>query len=276
MPDGTVRESVGGSPFNVACGLGALEVPALLVTQLGADPYGDQVRAHLAAHDVDLVESAADRTSSATVRFEDGEPAYELDVEWTLPHHQLPECDALHVGSLGALLDPGRASVLDLVDQATDGDVFVSYDPNLRDPLPGRPDQVWRDVEKLADRAALVKLSEQDIALIHPGADPEDIARTLLSGERTELVVVTHGGAGATGYTRDLIVPVPAPEVTVVDTVGAGDAFMAGLLARLYEDDAFGPHGSGLPEDQSGLEDLLGAAMAVAALACARAGAWPG
>jgi fructokinase len=204
-----------------------------------------------------------------------GVASYDFDLAWTLPTQELPACDALHVGALGTLLDPGRTSVLDLVDQAYARDVAVSYDVNVRPVLVDDARQAWRDVESLADRCRLVKLSVEDVAVLHPGADAADIARSLLAGERTELVVLTRGPAGATGYVDGLAVTVPAAAVEVVDTVGAGDAFVAAMLTVLLESDALGAYGAGLPTDEGGLTRLLETATEVAGLTCARRGAQP-
>ncbi len=293
-PDARVVESVGGSPLNVAVALGHLEVPALLVTEVGDDSRATAVAARVRDSEIELITSrtASGRTPTARVRYQDGEPAYDLDLTWNLPHIELPECDALHVGSLGTVLEPGRDSVLDLVEQAWARDVFISYDPNVRAPSLSDHGQSWRDVESLADRAHLVKLSEQDIDLLHPGADPDAVARSLLTGERTELVILTHGPRGATAYVEGpgrevLSVTVPATEVEVVDTVGAGDAFTAAILATLLETDAFGNYAGGVPKDAERLELLLRAGVEVAGLSCSRPGAasparselrpgWPG
>jgi fructokinase len=289
-PDGTVHESVGGSPLNLAVTLGRLDVPAYLITQLGDDDHGRHVREHLAASGVELfaAPAAQGRTSTASVRLDEtGSAAYSFDLAWSLPGQELPACDVLHVGSLGAVLEPGRESVVDLVEQAWQRGVFVSYDPNVRAEFLAEPDRAWLDLAALAERAALVKVSSEDVALLHPGADPADIARTLLTGERTELVVVTDGAAGSTAYVEERAVHVPAPPVEVVDTVGAGDSFMAGLLTILFEDGAVGAHGPGMPHAEDGLDRLLRGAGQVAAITCSRRGAdaprrtdlpdgWPG
>ena len=287
-------ETVGGSPLNVAVALGRLEVPTLLITEVGGDARGAAVVEHVQGSEIELIAAPTHdgRTSTATVGFDDdGQPVYDLDISWHLPHQELPHCDALHVGSLGTVLEPGRDSVLDLVEQAWARDVFVSYDPNVRAPLVTNQDQSWRDIESLADRAHLVKLSEQDIDLLHPGADPDDVAKSLLSGENTELVILTRGSRGATAYTGSsdaiLTVSVPAADVTVLDTVGAGDAFMAGVLGYLLETGAMGHFAGGLPHERDTLERLLEAGAEVAGLSCAGRGAaapvrsqlrpgWPG
>ena len=108
--------------------------------------------------------------------------------------------------------------MLDLVDQAYGRDVVISFDPNVREAVLEDPDRMWRDVESLADRCHVVKVSEEDVGHLHPGADPGDIARSLLTGERTELVLLTRGGQGATAYVDGLEVTVPAPQVTVVSS----------------------------------------------------------
>jgi len=279
---GRVVESVGGSPLNVAVALAGLDASTLLISEFGRDDRAAVIQRYLSDHEVEFVASpnADGRTPTATVLLDDGadsEAAYELDLSWHLTHTELPECDALHVGSLATVLEPGRDTVLDLVEQAWARDVFISYDPNVRAGhlTDHDHDQAWGDIESLADRANLVKLSEQDIGLLHPGADPDDIARSLLTGERTELVILTRGPRGATAYVDGLAVDVPATPVAVVNTVGAGDAFMAGVLATLLEDGAFGNYAGGLPHDQRSLERLLTAAAEVAGISCSRAGAAP-
>lgn len=275
-PDGSVHETVGGSPLNLAVSLSRLDVPAYLITQAGEDDRGERVVEHLAASGVEVLAAPtrSGRTATATVSLDEtGSATYAFDLDWSLPPQELPACDALHVGSLGALLEPGRGSVLDLVEQAWQRGVPVSYDPNVRAELLSEPDRVWRDVEALAERASIVKLSSEDVALLQPGADPDDIARTLLTGERTELVLVTHGSDGATAHAGDVVAHVPSPVVDVVDTVGAGDAFMAATLGVLFDDQALGAYGPGLPRDRDALERLLRAATEVAAITCSRRGA---
>ncbi|MDQ6688740.1 MAG: PfkB family carbohydrate kinase, partial [Actinomycetota bacterium] len=250
----------------------------LLLTSLGNDSRGGQVVSHLSASGAELLatETRSGRTSTAVARLDtNGRASYEFDIEWALPDQDLPACDALHVGSLGTVLEPGRNSVLDLVDQAYARDVFVSFDPNVRSGFLDDRSGTWRDIESIAERANLVKLSEEDVELLQPGADPEDIARSLLTGERTELVVVTQGERGASAYTQQTLARVPAPRTQLVDTVGAGDSFMAALLTILLESDALSAYGAGVPDDEPGLTRLLRGAVSAAALTCSRRGANP-
>lgn len=275
---GNSAEEVGGGPLNVATTLGRLDTPTLLITQVGSDERGQRVLEHLANAGVEVVAApTVDGTTATAIAHldESGSASYDFRVDWTLQSQELPPCDALFVGGLGATLDPGRTSVLDLVDQAYGRDVAVCFDPNIREATLDSPDQAWRDLESLAEHCTVVKVSDQDIALLHPGADPGDIARSLLAGESTELVVLTRGAAGSTAYVEGGHADVPAIGVDVVDTVGAGDAFTGGLLTALFEGDAFSGFGAGIPHDADGLARLLTAASQVAAVTCSRRGAQP-
>ncbi|HEX7738151.1 MAG TPA: PfkB family carbohydrate kinase [Marmoricola sp.] len=275
-PAGETSEHVGGAPLTVATGLARLDVPAVLLTELGPDAHAALIRTRAQADGLEIEASAVARTATATARLDDlGAATYDFDITWTLPATELPPCDALHVGALGSLLEPGRDTVWDLVDQAYARAVPVSYDPNIRPAFVEDAEQMWRDVEALAGRSDVVKLSDQDIDALHPGADATLIARSLLGGERTSLVVLTRGPAGATAYTENAEVTVPAAPVEVVDTVGAGDAFTAAMLAVLFEQGAFGAYGAGLPDDETTLRRLLVAASSAAAISCGRRGAEP-
>lgn len=262
--------AAGGSPMNVAVGLARLGVATTLLTQLGDDAHGILVADHLHASGVDLATGSVvpgGRTSTATARLgRDGAATYEFDLSWSLEQDRLPErLSGLHVGSLGTVLAPGRHAVRALLEQAAEAEAFVSYDPNVR---PGFL-PAWDDVARLAAAAQVVKLSDEDLALLRPGTSTAGVARDLLAAERTRLVVVTRGGDGSVAFTAEQHVEVAAPPVRVVDTVGAGDSFMAALVAVLLE--------WGTPDelDTTALRTLLDAAGVAAALTCARRGANP-
>ena len=276
--DGDSAEEVGGSPLNVAVGLSRLDVPALLITEVGNDERGGRIVDHVTASSVELVgaPTRTGRTPTATAQLDaTGLATYEFDIAWELPHQELPPCDALHIGSLGTLLEPGRDSVLDLIEQAWARGVMVSYDPNVREAFIDDRDQAWRDIESIADRSTLVKISDEDIEKLHPGADPEDIARSLLEGDRTDLVIVTRGPDGASAYTAGASAHAGVPELELVDTVGAGDSFMAACLTILYDTGALNSNGSGMPDDAEALQVLLDGSIEVAAITCSRRGANP-
>ncbi|WP_406115255.1 carbohydrate kinase [Kitasatospora purpeofusca] len=235
----------GGSPANVAYGLARLGEPVALLTQLADDPYGRLIRAHLESVGVALLsgtegvegaegaEGAADapRTPSAVVRLdEQGRAQYTFDIGWTLPPVELPfRPGHLHIGSIAAVSGPGSAAVIALVERWR-GRAGVSYDPNVRPALMGEHGEAVRRVERCAALADLVKASDEDLAWLYPGQDPEEVARHWL-GLGPATVAVTRGPAGAFALTADgRRVEVPARTVEVADTVGAGDAFTAALL----------------------------------------------
>jgi len=277
-PDGDTSETPGGSPLNVAVGLARLDVPATLISQVGHDERGGLVVQHVTASEAEIVAvpTSSGRTSVATAHLDQtGAARYDFDLDWSLPRQELPPCRALHVGSLGTLLEPGRESVLDLVEQAVAREVFVSYDANLRESFIDDAEQTWRDVRALGARCTLVKLSDEDAELLDPDSDPDDVARTLLQGELTRLVLLTRGSAGATAFTVDTEVTERPRPVTVVDTVGAGDAFMAATITQLSDLDAFSRPGPGVPLDDESLRRLLRGSIEVAAITCERRGANP-
>ncbi|MCW2848747.1 MAG: carbohydrate kinase [Marmoricola sp.] len=276
--DGDSSETPGGSPLNVAVGLARLEVPATLISQVGHDERGGVVVQHVTGSGAEIVAvpTSSGRTSVATAHLnQSGAASYDFDLEWSLPRQELPPCHALHVGSLGTLLEPGRDSVLDLVEQACARDTFVSFDANLRETFVDDRDVARRQVVDLAARCTLVKLSDEDADLLDPGSDPDDFARALLRGERTRLVLLTRGSDGATAFTPEGEFGARPRQTEVVDTVGAGDAFMAATLAQLWDLDAFRRPGPGLPAEGADVERLLRGAIEVAAITCERRGANP-
>lgn len=272
-PEGAAEHAPGGSPLNVAVGLSRLGLDTLLVTEIGDDDLGGTVVDHLTGSGVRLAEGAVltgTRTSTATARLDENRAAsYDFDLSWTLTERPLPRrVSGLHVGSIGAALRPGRDAVVSMLRQARESGCFVSYDPNARPAfLPG-PEQAWSDVVEVAAFAHLVKLSDEDVKLLAPGRAPAEVAATLLSSPgATRLVVVTHGGTAAEAFTEHDAVRVPSQPVEVVDTVGAGDSFMAALIAIVLD--------WGLDLDDEGLEAMLRAAHAVASITCGRRGANP-
>ncbi len=276
--DGDSSETPGGSPLNVAVGLARLDVPTTLVSQVGHDERGGLVVQHVTGSGSEIVAlpTTSGRTSVATAHLDaSGAARYDFDLEWSLPRQELPPCLALHVGSLGTLLEPGRESVLDLVEQACARDTFVSYDANLRESFVDDRDRVRVQVVELGARCSLVKLSDEDAELLAPDSDPEDVARTLLQGERTRIVILTRGPDGATAFTANGEIHASTRQIEVVDTVGAGDAFMAATLAQLWDLDALSRSGPGLPLAEADVARLVRGAMEVAAVTCERRGANP-
>lgn len=276
--DGTTTETPGGSPLNVAVGLGRLDVPATLYCQVGEDDRAGVLVSHVAASGAQLVAAptSTGRTSTAVATLDaTGAAHYDFDLEWSLPRQELPACDGVHVGSLGTVLEPGRDAVLDLVDQARGRGLLVSFDVNVRPAFLPDVAEGWRQAAELAARCPLVKLSDEDALALRPDLTVEDTARALLAAGETVLVLLTRGPDGATAFSAQGEVSVVPRPTTVVDTVGAGDSFMAATLAQLHDRGAYAAPESLGDLDGDALRTLLAGAVEVAAITCERRGANP-
>lgn len=263
----------GGSPFNVAVGLSRLDVTTRLAAQLAPDSYGDLLRSRLdeSAVVLDALEPVPARTSSARATLAtDGSASYVFDLTWdpaTLPDPA--DFEAVHVGSLGTSLEPGAALVADLVLMADAVGVPVSFDPNVR--LTVEPDpEVWRRIfASVGPHASIIKMSDEDAAALFPGEELPALAQRLAADGA--LVAITRGGEGAVVANLTHLVEIPPADVRVVDTIGAGDSFMAAMLAwcATYA----WPAADEL--DPTELTDLAMYASSAAAITCSRPGADP-
>ena len=269
---GQAERAPGGSPLNVAVGLARLGFDTTLVTEIGEDELGGLLARHLDDSGVRLAEGSVvpgHRTSAATANLDvHGTASYDFDLRWDLRPAPIPSgTTALHVGSVGAALRPGRDSILAMVEEAARDGLLVSYDPNARPVFTPDRDEAWRDVREIAGWSDLVKLSDEDLHFLRPGVDGAAAAAELLEG-RTRLVVVTHGGEGALAVSREGASQVRSRPSDVVDTVGAGDSFMAALLAVAAE--------YGLDRlDEARLTAYVEAAHEAASITVSRRGADP-
>jgi fructokinase len=286
--DGLFRAVPGGSPANVAVGLHRLGVPTRLVARLAGDPMGRRLRRHLETNGLDLghVVAAAEPTSLAIVSVEeDGTVGYDFridgtaDWQWTdgeLADVVDDDVAALHVGSLAMAVEPGASALRRLVERAR-AQATVSFDPNVRPLLMGRREDVVTRVEDLVAQSDVVKASAEDMAWLYPAEAPGAVASRWL-GLGPSLVAITLGPDGVLAVgTATPLVQRPAVPVSVVDTVGAGDAFMAALLAGLSHRGLLGRPRTGRLRalEDAELAAVLDDAALAAALTCARPGADP-
>jgi fructokinase len=277
----TLAVHPGGSPANVALGLGRLGVPVTLMTRLGRDSFGDMVRSHLEASGVQVDGGSSEgfSTSLAIAMLAAGIASYDFRIEWDVGDlSPLPvEARCLHTGSLATALAPGAERVIDLVAREHErGRVTVSYDPNARPALLGEPARALPDIERLVTLSDVVKVSDEDLAWLYPGRDDEEIAGEWLA-TGPALVVVTRGGAGVYGVAAGVEVRRVAVPIELVDTVGAGDSFTSGLLDGLQRADLLGgPQREALAAiDRATLDSVLEEAAMIAAITCSRPGADP-
>jgi fructokinase len=281
-PDGSAQEHVGGSPANVAVGLARLGHDVTLATKIGDDDRGAKIATCLDDEGVTLTEGSLRGlpTSVATSTLDTtGAAAYTFDLTWELSDDQHLEGLAhVHTGSIAATLEPGASAVLSTLQRARPS-ATISYDPNLRPSLMGDPHDVRAKIEQLIGLSDVVKASDEDIAWLYDGAPLPDILR-LWGLLGPTLVVVTRGAKGAViGLTiTGELTSVDAPVVDVVDTVGAGDSFMAGLLSGLVQAGLLGGIHARERLRSASLADVRPAvdrALACAAITVSRSGATP-
>ncbi len=234
-------EHVGGSPLNVALGLARLGRDVDFLTHIADDPHGRRIAEYAKAVGVDLVSGSmsAKRTPTAQVTLKNGSPSYTFDLEWQLSG--TPEVGpplVAHTGSIATVLEPGCRAVAALLD-AYHLSATITFDPNVRPALITDDDAARGRIERLVEHADIVKVSDEDLRWIDKRSSPEKIARAWLA-MGPSIVAVTVGSEGAFALCAAGMVRVPAHSVEVVDTVGAGDAFMAGLIDALWDQGLLG------------------------------------
>lgn len=282
---------VGGSPMNVAVGLARLGHPVQFLGRYGKDAYGAMVAAHLQDNHV-MVPVAPDALPTSVARAvlgDDGAASYEFSLDWELPavapgpdgapNFMLAATTLLHVGSIATMLDPGADHVFSAVVGAHPS-ATISYDPNCRPSIITDVAYAREQAEKFVRLSDVVKASDEDLEWLYPGVDPKDSARTWLALGGTEgpaVVVVTQGGDGPWAVCAAGEAACTVPPTKVVDTVGAGDSFMAALLAALVDRELDGAQRRealrGITREQ--LEELLRYSARAAAITVSRAGANP-
>ena len=279
-PDGAVAEHPGGSPANVALGLARLGHPVSLRTSIGTDPRGELIARHLEPEGVEL--AAGSRSEGATSVAEatldaTGAATYHFELAWeVLEPVSLDGAAHLHTGSIAATLEPGASAVLEAVERAR-GTATVSYDPNARPSLMGQPQDVRARIEQIIGLSDVVKASDEDVHWLYDGAPVPEVMR-LWGRLGPPVVLVTRGGEGAVVAVNGVVVSMSAPVITVADTVGAGDSFMAGLLSGLLDAGLLGGTDARTRLRAAGMDQVRPAverALACAAVTVSRAGANP-
>jgi fructokinase len=273
----------GGSPLNTAVACARLGQPTGFFTQLSTDLFGERLMGFLQRNGVDtrfILRSDAPSTLAFVERTpQTNRYAFytrgSADATWAPePLPQLPEdCRFLHFGSISLLQDPAATRIADLV-AANRGRRVIVFDPNVRPSLIADMAAYRARVTGWFALADLVKLSDEDAELLAPGQAVDVLAAQILAaGARA--VIVTRGGEGATLWRAGrAALSVAAPRVQVVDTIGAGDTFTAGLSVSLLAHGVEQPAQIGELGDDAWREVMAFAATA-AALNCTREGADP-
>jgi fructokinase len=272
----------GGAVFNTAIALGRLEQPTAFFTGLSDDMMGDILRDTLRKSKVDFSYCAtlSRPTTIAFVKLVDGHASYAFYDESTagrmITEADLPalgeDCEALHFGAISLIPEPCGSTYEALLVREHAKRV-ISLDPNIRPGFIKDKASHMARIRRMAAMSDIVKFSDEDLAWFGLEGDEETLARHWLH-HGAKLVVVTRGAQGAAGYTASHKVTVPSEKVTVVDTVGAGDTFDAGVLASLKMQNLLTKDQvANLSQDQ--IANALALGAKAAAVTVSRAGANP-
>jgi fructokinase len=279
IPDGTERKAVvGGGPANTAKALAKLGIDAQFIDGISTDKYGQMALKQLHKDGVllDFVKFSDKPTCLAIVSLnEAGAASYEFVIEGTatfdfsaswLPDPVANKPVLLHIGTLVTAIEPAASVLFEWAKQVAKVSPIV-FDPNIRPAVMSDRAEYVKQVERWVSISSSVKVSDDDIYWLYPGVELDLVANKWLS-MGPELVVVTFGDKGLTGYRKDEKVAVDAKKVVVADTVGAGDTVGAILVEAIIED---------------GLDKLTGMRLSVmldraakaAAITVSRTGALP-
>jgi fructokinase len=280
--DGSARPRPGGGPFNTARTIGRLGLAPAFLGRLSRDSFGRQLRARLDRDGVTLaVPQLADAPTTLAVVDVDaaGAPRYRFylagtssgALDYALLAAALPEdMTALHAGTLALVMEPIATSIERLITTGLPPGTLVMIDPNCRPGAITDKRAYQARLSRILRHADVVKVSVEDLAYLYPGATARGAAAIVL-GQGPRLVLVTDGPRPAWAFSPGQEISVEVPDVPVVDTIGAGDAFGGAFLAwwsgnELTKSDLQRP---------SPVRSALQAAVEVAAITCTRAGAEP-
>jgi fructokinase len=277
----------GGSVYNIAIGLGRLKTPVGFFCKISTDYFGDLLVDYLAENGVDTGKCLRENgpTTLAFVSLPQGdgdEPRYMFyandSVDRLLTETELPDLpetvQALHFGSISLVMEPGAAALAALMRRES-GQRIISLDPNVRSGLIADKIAYRQQFESWVRLVDILRLSQVDFDFLYPGEDREQvIGRWFEMG--ISLCILTLGENGAIGYTAGGATAVtPTPKITVADTVGAGDAFLAAALAFLHQSGKLNQKEQLRSLAAAELENCLIYASRAAAINCSRQGANP-
>ncbi|MYY02229.1 PfkB family carbohydrate kinase [Streptomyces sp. ATexAB-D23] len=276
---GTHRAQPGGAPANVAAGLARLGTPSWFAGALGGDGFARLIEERLVLAGTELGLCARSELPTALAVADPGPDGtgYHFHLQDTATF-RLPErvsdvgrFGAVYAGGLAAVVPPAADAVAATARAGAEHSVLV-VDPNVREDRTLDGSAAHR-LRELCARAHVLKVSDEDVTALWPGTAPDETCARL--AEENRLVVLTRGAAGSTAFTRDGgRTSVPAVRVDVVNTIGAGDAFMAAVLSWLADAGAFRDGGAArLPGGRAA--EMLAFASQVAASVVAQSGTEP-
>ncbi|PIA49899.1 hypothetical protein AQUCO_01300556v1 [Aquilegia coerulea] len=277
------KNAPGGAPANVAVGISRLGGKSAFIGKVGEDEFGYMLADILKQNNVDNSGVRFDpnaRTALAFVTLRaDGEREFMffrnpsadmLLCESELNLGLLKEASIFHYGSISLIDEPCKSTHLAAMEIAKKNGTILSYDPNLRLPLWPSPEAAREGIMSIWDQADIIKISEDEITFLTGGDDPYDdnVVLTKLFHPNLKLLLVTEGSDGCRYYTKEFHGKVQGVKVKAVDTTGAGDAFVSGVLWSLASN-------MNLYQDEKSLRDALLFANACGATTVTERGAIP-
>ncbi|KMJ59260.1 fructokinase [Bacillus sp. LL01] len=242
----TYQKSPGGAPANVAVGVARLQVDSTFIGKVGNDVLGRFLQKTLSSYGVNtdsMVLTDDIRTGVVFVTLEDGERSFDFYInpsadrfltEKEIDEKLFDQNKILHFGSISLISEPSRSATIKAVKFAKERGLIVSYDPNLRLGLWDSKEAAKEQIISMLPYADILKISEEELEFITGEKDIEKGAAKLEKYE-IPLLLVTLGSEGSYAFTKDGHQHVPARKVETVDTTGAGDAFVSGILYMANE-----------------------------------------
>lgn len=277
------KKAPGGAPANVAVGISKLGGSSAFIGKVGDDEFGRMLSNILKENNVNNSGVRFDKTARTALAFvtlrADGEreflffrnPSADMLLrEAELDTDLIKQAKIFHYGSISLIEEPCRSAHLAAMGTAKKKGSFLSYDPNLRLPLWPSPDAARKGIMSVWDQADLIKVSEDEITFLTGGDDPcdDNVVLNKLFHPNLKLLVVTEGSEGCRYYTKAFKGRVAGVKVKPVDTTGAGDAFVSGILYSLASD-------LNLFQDEKRLREALFFANACGAITVTERGAIP-
>ncbi|MFA9489046.1 MULTISPECIES: aminoimidazole riboside kinase [unclassified Mannheimia] len=277
IPDGENHylKCAGGAPANVAVGVSRLGVEAGFIGRVGNDPLGQFMRDVLKAENVSVENMILDdnqRTSTVVVGLDNGERSFTFMVnpsaDQFLEVGDLPEFnkgDFLHCCSIALINDPSRSTTIEAILRVKQAGGYVSFDPNLRESLWKSLDEMKSVVNSVVSMADILKFSEEELTLLTNTETLEQATQAITEQYPEKLIIITLGKDGAIYHLNGKSQIVAGKALKPVDTTGAGDAFVSGLLAGLANTPNW--------QDETALVEVIRKANASGALATTAKGA---
>ena len=243
----TYHKSPGGAPANVAVGVARLGAKATFLGKVGADVLGRFLESTLKDYGVRTNQMLLSPDVPTGVVFvtngEDGERSFDFYIDPSadrflkvkdIDEEDLLSHKILHFGSISMISSPAKEATRHAVTLAKENGLFISYDPNVRLGLWRSEKDARETIISMLSEVHLLKISEEELEFITGEQEIESGVRKLKS-YNIPFLIITMGGKGSNVYVGDQHRHVPAMKVKAVDTTGAGDAFVSGILYSLHE-----------------------------------------